>query len=211
MKNRLIVAAIAILLVAGSTGAHAQLFKMGVKGGLLINTEKLKFDKGTVHFDGKDTRAGFEAGLQFSVNLPLVPLTIQPEIVYSRTSARYQTGDEHYGEIKMRSNMIDIPVLVGLKMGPARIMVGPVFTFPTTDLISMDNRSEKFAPRYNKFLMGLQAGVGVDIGRLTLDARYHWRFTSLTDDDYQIEALKNTKVSNGRFAISVGYTIFKIL
>ena len=212
MKKALLAVAVAALAATYAPEARAQLFAMGVKGGLLVNSERLKFTNGTNDFDGKSTRAGFEAGLQFTVNLPLVPILIQPEIVYSRTSATYETGNSNAGDLKLRSNMFSIPVLVGMKFSSFRVMAGPVFTFPSMDRVSMDNLNEQFAPRYKDFLIGLQAGVGVTLGRVTIDARYHWQFTGLSTSEVSTSGkISNVDIKNGRFAFSLGYTIFRLL
>ena len=211
MKKFLFFITASLLLTVAIPSANAQFFKFGVKGGLLVNTESLKFNNGASLFDEKSTLPGFELGLQTTISLPLVPIIIQPEFVYSRVSAKYSTGTQNFGDLKLRSNMFDIPILVGFEFSIFRIMLGPVFTFPTTDIVSMDNQNIKFAPRYKNFVMGYQAGVGVTLGRVTVDARYHGRFDSLTSDKIDAAGIPDVDVKTQRFAFSVGYTIFKIL
>ena len=212
MKKSFFVLLTVIMAVIYTPKSYAQLFSMGVKGGMLINAEKLKFTHGLNDFSDKSTRAGFEAGLQFTVNIPSLPIFIQPELIYSRTSSRYSTGQENAGELKLRSNMFSIPVLVGMKFSAFRVMAGTVFMFPSMDMVSMDNLNEKFAPRYKNFMMGLKAGAGVTLGRVTIDAHYQWQLSSLAHADFDATGkISNADIKSGIFALSLGYTIFRIL
>lgn len=213
MKRILILFALCASVISLSIDkvSAQHVFKFGVKAGVLINTETLKFQNGISHYSEKSTKPGFEIGLQMSIDIPRIPIVIQPEIVYSRVSASYPTGDANFGDINMRFNNIEIPLLVGVRLSIVRILLGPVFTVPIVESANVGAYTEKFAPRYKNFIMGYQIGAGVDIKRFTLDVRYYGLFTDITEDNYNAHNnTVNASMRNSRFSISMGFNIFRL-
>lgn len=203
----------ALLLLGGFSVAHAQsLFQFGIKGGLLINSSDLKYTfSGTQNpYDESSTKPGFELGVQARINLPLGFL-LQPEIVYSRTNGSFPVDAATVGSdrLKVRSNWIEVPVLVGWKFSIVRLMVGPSFRFPMDEVMTSGGEEAKIAPRLQNFVLGFQAGVGIDLGRLTLDARYCGNFTNITDQGIFQNYTPNLKVNERKVAISIGYMLIK--
>lgn len=206
-----------LALFCGLVTVQAQsLVQFGVKGGLLVNSSDLKytFSSNQKRYSESSTKPGFELGFQARVRLPLGFL-LQPEIVYSRTSGTFpideSTGGSASGEkLKVRSNWIEVPVLVGWKFSIVRLMVGPSFRFPMDEVMNVGFEEAKVAPRLDNFVMGYQAGVGVDLGRLTIDARYCGNFTNITDEKVaQTNYVPGLKVNERKVAISIGYMILK--
>lgn len=190
--------------------------QFGVKGGLLINSSDLKytFSSNRERYSESSTKPGFELGLQARVRLPLGFL-IQPEVVYSRTSGSFPvettadgtTTDE---KLKVRSNWIEVPVLVGWKFSIVRLMAGPSFRFPMDEVMNVGLKETKVAPRLDNFVMGYQAGIGVDLGRLTIDARYCGNFSKIANQQKQLDDyISGLKVREQKVAISIGYMILK--
>lgn len=204
------------LCVAALSGVRAASpVQFGVKGGLLINSSDLKYTFSSNHrYSESSTKPGFELGLQARVRLPLGFL-IQPEVVYSRTSGSFPvettadgtTTDE---KLKVRSNWIEVPVLVGWKFSIVRLMVGPSFRFPMDEVMNVGLKETKVAPRLDNFVMGYQAGIGVDLGRLTIDARYCGNFSKIANQQKQLDDyISGLKVREQKVAISIGYMILK--
>ena len=75
---------------------------------------------------------------------------------------------------------VDVPLLVGVKLGPARIGFGPVGSYvisETNDLIDINPDYEIFT---KTMTWGFQAGIGVDLmKKVTLDARYEGSLSKL--------------------------------
>lgn len=207
----------ACVILGGFSGVRAQsLFQFGVKGGLLVNSSDLKytFSGNRDRYDKSSTKPGFELGFQARLRLPLGFL-LQPEIVYSRTSGTFPIdetngGGGQYGDkLKIRSNWIEVPVLVGWKFSIVRLMLGPSFRFPMDEVMNAGVKEAKVAPRLQSFVMGYQAGIGIDLGRLTVDARYCGNFTNITDKGVTDIYTPNLKVNERKVAISIGYMILK--
>ena len=207
----------ACIILGGFSGVRAQsLFQFGVKGGLLVNSSDLKytFSGNRDRYDKSSTKPGFEFGFQARLRLPLGFL-LQPEIVYSRTSGTFPIdeingGGGQYGDkLKIRSNWIEVPVLVGWKFSIVRLMLGPSFRFPMDEVMNAGVKEAKVAPRLQSFVMGYQAGIGIDLGRLTVDARYCGNFTNITDKGVTDIYTPNLKVNERKVAISIGYMILK--
>lgn len=190
-----------ILLLAVQTSS-AQLFKMGIKAGALVSNQTMSYSDGGIRINKNSVNPGFEVGLQFQVNIPVVPIFIQPELLYSYTSANFDDA------MKVKTSSFDIPVMVGVRILFLRAYLGPVFSFPSSDVIGGD----AFKPQYRSTNIGYQFGVGANIGkRLTIDARFGGNFDDATTDNITTSNLKNSRISGNRWAFSLGYTLFKVL
>ncbi len=116
---------------------------------------------------------GFHGGL--FVRLKITKLFIQPELLFSTRTNEYKITDmqtTNVNDVKQKFSKIDIPVMVGVKLGPARINAGPVGSFLiNTPEELIDNPDIEAI--YGRMSFGYQAGVGVDIiNKLTVDLRY---------------------------------------
>ncbi len=204
-----------IFLSSLATVQAQSIFQLGLKGGMLINSSELKYTfNNSANYDHSSTKPGFEFGFQTRVRLPLGFL-LQPEIVYSRTTGTFPIdasnggGGEYGDQLKIRSNWIEVPVLVGWKFSIVRLMVGPSFRFPMDEVLNAGTQEAKVAPRLQNFVLGYQAGIGLDLGRLTIDARYCGNFTNITDGGVTSVSIPNLKVNEQKVAISLGYMLIK--
>ena len=167
------------------TMSNAQMFTYGIKGG--IGFSSLKFDDITGISDGSDVYdlitgdavMGYHVGLQTRIKVAM--LVIQPELYFNAGGGTVQqVVDGGSTEIlNVNFSRIDIPVLIGVKLGPARINVGPVGSFvlsETTDLTEIEPDFELFS---SSMTWGFQAGLGLDISKLSIDARYEGSLSSL--------------------------------
>jgi len=136
---------------------------------------------------------GFHGGL--FVRLKITKLFIQPELLFSTRTNEYTVTDmltSNATDVKQRFSKIDIPVMVGIKLGPARINAGPVgsFLINTPEELIDDPDIEAI---YGRMSIGYQAGVGVDvINKLTIDLRYEG---SLKKYQTKIENAAGTSVN----------------
>ncbi len=136
---------------------------------------------------------GFHGGL--FLRLKVLKLFVQPELLFSTRTNEYKVTDvltSDVDEVKQKFSKIDIPVLVGVKLGPARINAGPVgsFMINTPEELVDDPDLEAI---YGKMSFGYQAGVGIDIlNKLTVDLRYEG---SLKKYQTQIENAAGTSVN----------------
>jgi opacity protein-like surface antigen len=152
---------------------------------------------------------GFHGGA--FVRITLFGFYIEPELLFSTRTDEYtvnnitnQNSPVSY-IAKQTFNKLDIPVMLGFKLGPLRLNAGPTGSLlinSPTDLIS----NPEYKNNYSKMTIGYQAGVGFDLfKRLTFDLRYEG---SLKKYQNQIQNLAGTKVNlddrPNAFLLSVG-------
>jgi hypothetical protein len=191
--------------------SNAQLFTYGIKGGIGFSSLKIEditgIDDGSDVYDliTGDGVMGYHFGLQTRIKIAM--LIIQPELYFNAGGGTVeQVVDGGATEIlNVKFNRIDIPLLVGVKLGPARINVGPVGSFvlgETNDLTEIEPDFEMFT---SAMTWGFQAGLGLDISKLSLDFRYEGSLSKLGESlsvggsDFALDARP------AQWIISVGF------
>jgi hypothetical protein len=188
--------------------------KVGLKAGLSTTTltmEDLKtINSSTTSYTVeklKGANFGFHGGL--FLRLSVSKLFVQPELLFSSTSNEYTVTDlatPTVDEIvKQTFNKLNIPVMVGLKVGPLRLGAGPAASMLIGSPKELIDDPDLDA-MYSKMSFGYQAGLGLDIlNKLTFDVRYEG---SLKKYQNQIENKLGTKVNlddrPNAFLFSVG-------
>ena len=151
--------------------SNAQIFNVGIKGGLNYNTNGDLI--GTVsNIDTEDyfksTSSGdygYHIGAFAELKLPFW-LYVRPELVYTHTESTYD--GELGNESSLSINKMDIPVLVGIRIVKiVRLFIGPSFQY----IINAEFEEVKSAA-YDDFTVGLQLGAGLEFGRLGFDVRW---------------------------------------
>jgi len=182
-----------ILIIAlGTTlSSGAQILSFGVKGGL--NYSKMKFDEISNITSGikeynlleDESFQGFHIGLMGRIKV--FNVFIQPELLFNTTGGKMLVeeiqGATTVNTVKqVKYNKLDLPVLVGMKFGPARVNVGPVASVT----LSSDSELGDIIPDLETLskgaTIGFQAGAGIDIlKKITLDLRYEGGLSKLGD------------------------------
>jgi len=191
--------------------ADAQLFKYGLKGG--IGFSKLKIEDITGIEDGSDVYdlvtgdavSGYHIGLQARVKVAMI--FIQPELYFNAGGATVeQIYDNGASEIlNIKYNSIDVPLLVGGKLGPVRLMLGPVGSFVLTEENDLTSLDPDYSMLSSSMTWGWQGGIGVELSRFTLDVRYEGSISKLGENltiggkDYILDARP------GKLLISLGF------
>jgi hypothetical protein len=121
------------------------------------------------------------------MRLTLLGIYLQPEVVFATNTYDYNVQTATARQvIKQSFNRLEIPVLLGLKLGPLRVNAGPSATIQIGSpkaLVSDPN----FDNMYRKATFGYQAGVGIDLFKIiTLDARYGGSLSGKFGDSVQI-------------------------
>jgi hypothetical protein len=174
--KRLVIIAIAALL---TLPAFSQ-FKFGVKAGVsttsITMADAIQVSSGTKTYTVESLGGmnfGFHGGIFGRVSIS--KLFVQPEILFSTRTNEYKVTDVLAAttkDVKQSFNKIDVPVMVGVKLGPARINAGPVGSILINTPRELINDPD-LETIYGRMSFGYQAGVGVDlIGLLTVDLRY---------------------------------------
>lgn len=150
--------------------------------------------------DDVKNKLGWQAGIVTAVNLGA--FAIEPQILYVRQGLRIKP--EGAKEINLKSNSIDVPVLVSLRLlRPFRFYAGPVFTV-------MNDCKQKSGGDLLDFgrvrpTMSYTVGAGVKLlGHMLIDLRYNGQFKGKEDvvlpDGSRLDKLRSYNV-----ALSVGY------
>lgn len=186
---------ILIALFTAVSTANAQFLKLGLKAG--VTSSNVKFNKTTL--DQVSTSSGAKdflikqgdanMGYQFGLyaRIKALGIFVQPELLFSHSSSDVilynKTDDKLYTETQ-KFNKIDIPVIVGWKIGPARLGLGPVASFNLSQSDGLKDKLNQLATetidnKFSKATFGYQVGVGLDILKLSLDVRYEGNLSKL--------------------------------
>lgn len=184
MKKRFL---LSCLIAFSSITAFAQMpnFTLGLKGGL--NVSKLNAD-----FADEENRLGYQIGAW--ARLGGAGLYVQPEAYLGSKGSKFirftqDNNNEVEADGKVKFTTLDIPLLFGTKIGPQnfniRFMAGPVISFVVdeeTTFESAYNQATDFGNYKNQTWAG-QAGAGIDIGNLSIDARYEAGLSNISRSD----------------------------
>ncbi|HUR31889.1 MAG TPA: hypothetical protein VMZ69_10690, partial [Saprospiraceae bacterium] len=110
-------------------------------------------------------------------------------------------------EIKFRDSYrnIDVPVILGLKVGPVRVGGGPVGHIFLESQNGLSNYPG-FEAIFDDLTWGWQAGVGLDFWKLHIDARYEGNFSKLGDQITFFGKRFDFDTNNNRFIASLGFS-----
>ena len=155
-------------------------FQLGIKAGANFS----KFDSENTF--NSNNRAGFYGGLWARVGAAGV--YFQPELYVSGKKA--DLVSESTGEVnKVRFTSLDVPLLVGTKIGAVgigvRLNTGPMFS-----LILDENQSfgqaagSVFRADFKNQALAWQFGAGLDVGKLGVDLRYEAGLSKINSTGY---------------------------
>ena len=201
-----------ILVVLIAIPAFSQI-KFGIKAG--VSTTNLSMatlktiTSGTTSYtvDALTTaKYGFHGGI--FIRLSLLGIYLQPELLLSTRTNEYTVKNVQTSAstiVKQTFNKLDIPVMLGLRLGPLRLNAGPAASLLINSPKELID-SPDFKNMYSRMTIGYQAGLGLDIFKtLTFDLRYEG---SLKKYQNQIENLAGTTFNlddrTNAFLFSVG-------
>ncbi len=174
----------------------------GFKGGLNYNQNGDLIasvgDAAENIISGSDGKVGYHLGVFYKIKI--AKLYVRPEIIYTKTNSSYMVQNEEntYGVSKL-----DVPVLVGLDLiGPLHIFAGPSFQA----ILNSDLENANISDLENEYTIGLQMGVGLNLGKLGLDVRYE-RGLSKNETDF---ASTNVTDISGRIDTRPSQVIFAL-
>ncbi len=165
--------------------ADAQLFKWGIKGGIGFSSVQISDITGIQDPAGAydlatgESVMGYHLGLQTRIKIAM--LYVQPEIYWNTGGGSLEQVMEGGATelLNVKFNRIDIPVLVGVKLGPVRLNVGPMASL----VLSEESDFSVLHPDYelykNSLTWAWQGGIGVDLWKLSVDVRYEGPLSDL--------------------------------
>ena len=172
-----------------------------VQFGLKAGANFSKFDSDNTF--SSENRAGFYGGVW--ARFGAAGIHFQPELYVSGKKANLIS--DATGEVnKVGFTSLDVPLLVGTKIGAlgvgVRLNTGPMFS-----LILDENQSfgqaagNVFRANFKNQAFAWQFGAGLDIKKLSVDARYELGLSKLNKAGYP-----GTKLN--LFTVGLGYRIF---
>ncbi len=194
-----------MIIVAAGLAAQAQMLDFGLKAGL--NFSEFTNTRPDL-YSGTASATGFLGGAYGRVGI--LGFFAQPEVVYSQRKGAFTSKADGSAVINTLS-YIDVPVLVGYKLLFARVNFGPNFQF----LMSAKQEASSAAkdPHFSKdnfeqSSIGFQAGVGVDLMKLSLDLRYDGNFGSIGKQVNIAGQTYDYSTRPSMWQLSIGFKIF---
>ena len=154
--------------------ADAQLLKVGARVGIGTGTydfTSVPIDGGTLE-PATDRSGGYQAAVILRLSIPTF-IFIQPELQLSQRD--YSFGIKYPSEPKefktLRTQRLDVPLLVGFKFGAVRIFGGPVWRIGSKQYLK-GSGSTLFDVTFNDNDIAAVGGASVEFGSFFFDLRY---------------------------------------
>jgi hypothetical protein len=128
-----------------------------------------------------------------------------------------QTNEEQPIEktVNIKYSNIDVPLLIGLKGGPFRILAGPIASFRIGDNQRLRDAFKYYTSDLNSAMsqatFGYQLGAGLDLGNFSLDVRKEGSFTNLASfqvDGQPIGGDASLKQKISSWQVTLGLKLF---
>lgn len=191
---------LSLALLAMALTGYSQGFSFGPKIGLSQTKLDLKSDD----FKSGDSKFGYHVGVFARIGLG--GLYLQPEVLYTQTQGQF-SFDEGVGGIKEYEadfNRVDIPVMLGFKMfNLLRVQAGPIASINVNSELKEAGETVRDVD-YKNATLGYQAGLGVDIGNLIIDAKYESSLDKVTGNVGNF----STDQRMNQWILSVGFKLF---
>jgi hypothetical protein len=161
-------------------------FAFGLKGGINFSQLKTENQSFSNNFQQSlDTKTGYVGGVFFRFGNKIF---VQPEFIFSAkggslnilkggSTANTETVDIEY-------TSIDIPLLIGFRIGPLRLNAGPLASFKVSGKGLGDDLkqySSDIGSSFKNAAYGYQAGGGIDFGSLSVDLRYEGSISDVSN------------------------------
>ncbi|MFD2033638.1 porin family protein [Belliella marina] len=194
MKNPIIF--ILVFLLANSL--QAQDFSIGPKFGVSQSTIKVNGDG----YQSGEDRLGYHIGA--FVRMGGASIFVQPEFLYTNTGG-FIIDENNNATVETNFNRLDIPLMVGFKFVRFfRIQAGPIASILLDQSFGDDPIAATQNIDYKSSTIGYQAGIGLDIGNLILDAKYESSLGKIANSvaGFQTDQRQNQLV------LSAGFRLF---
>ncbi len=195
---------VALATLFSYTTASAQVidydpfFRIGLKAGANLSNIRgndLSLGSGGSAFDFRDNSnrtVGFVGGIFMRFGRDFY---VQPEFLLSQKGGSfsvYRDGvTNEMGNVDLRFTNFDIPVLLGGRFGKVfRINAGPVASLQLSNSGKISDSFNNYTDQEveavydNNVVFGYQMGVGVDLGRFSIDLRYEGNVNDVVNINY---------------------------
>ena len=156
---------------------------LGVKAGLNISnfkTSEILTNDYSINSSASGS-LGYHAGAFMRASL--FGLFIQPELIFTSISSEFvveELATTTQELAKQNIGRIDMPVIIGAKLGNLRVGLGPVGSIIVNDNSDLKDISG-YEEKIKSATIGYQLGAGFDIWKIVFDFRYESNLSKLGD------------------------------
>lgn len=190
------------------SSASAQFFQFGIRGG--VNSYDVRYDEVTLNNVSIESASKNGLHLGFYSRVQVLGFYIQPELLYTRMGSSITTttnGTASTADLTFQR--IDIPVLAGKKFfGMLRVNAGPVFSNLLKADLNENNLTQNITSTYRNNTVGFQFGVGLDLWKLVIDAKYEGSLMRFGNSISTNGQTFTTDARPSQWMLSVGYRVF---
>jgi opacity protein-like surface antigen len=159
--------------------SRADYFRIGIKGG--VNLSSVKVASLSTNLENK---TGYQLGAFARIGRTIF---LQPEVYFTAKEVNVDVLNSlttNQGVVGFSQKSLDVPLLAGIKLGPLRLLAGPVASYAISASTSPDAAVKSYFSGtsqdiINRSSFSYQAGIGFDILNLSLDLRYEGTMSEL--------------------------------
>jgi hypothetical protein len=195
MKKLFLILTFGLLAIQG----FSQNTGFGIKAGL--SSTKVDFQR--KEFMPQDSQTGYHLGVFGRIGA--AGFFVQPELLFTQTSGKFSISNNNQNkDYEASFNRLDIPVMVGMRfLKLLRFQAGPIASLNINSKLKEAGSTISDA-EFKNATLGYQAGVGLDLGNLSVDARYEGGLSKWSE---KIGGF-NTDNRINQWVLSVGFKIF---
>ena len=181
LKSLMTMALVMGILSVASAQKHsrADYFRIGIKGG--VNLSSVKVASLSTNLENK---TGYQLGAFARIGRTIF---LQPEVYFTAKEVNVDVLNSlttNQGVVGFSQKSLDVPLLAGIKLGPLRVLAGPVASYSISASTSPDAAVKSYFSGtsqeiINRSSFSYQAGIGFDILNLSLDLRYEGAMSEL--------------------------------
>jgi hypothetical protein len=181
LKSLMTMALVMGILSVASAQKHsrADYFRIGIKGG--VNLSSVKVASLSTNLENK---TGYQLGAFARIGRTIF---LQPEVYFTAKEVNVDLLNSlttNQGVVGFSQKSLDVPLLAGIKLGPFRVLAGPVASYALSASTSPDAAVKSYFSGtsqeiINRSCFSYQAGIGFDILNLSLDLRYEGAMSEL--------------------------------
>jgi hypothetical protein len=181
LKSLMTMALVMGILSVASAQKHsrADYFRIGIKGG--VNLSSVKVASLSTNLENK---TGYQLGAFARIGRTIF---LQPEVYFTAKEVNVDLLNSlttNQGVVGFSQKSLDVPLLAGIKLGPLRVLAGPVASYALSASTSPDAAVKSYFSGtsqeiINRSSFSYQAGIGFDILNLSLDLRYEGAMSEL--------------------------------
>ena len=179
-----LLAVVCTLLSASANNNILGIFNVGGRIGIISSSENIPLNEDQLKESITAEGTGWTGTVFARINLPKLPIYIQPELQYTKTTIDIPSIEDFLPGEKAPEpeshKYIDLPILLGAEFGlgglaSVRVNAGPVFSI-TSEKGFGDLTEEDFIGAYKEPKATWTAGLGVKVLSLIAENRYNGNF-----------------------------------